>query len=228
MRDRARTTARVAVRRPSPLHLLLAATLLLAAWLALPAGAGAASIELTPFIGYSFGDEFSEDAQPFAPTELELDDSSTYGLILGIGITRNFFVELEAARQETDIFTRSSFLGPQIEPIALDEETYHVGLLYQWAPGDVRPFVRASLGATRFDPELDVFADETRFSFAFGGGVKLMLSDGFGVRFEGRYLSTLVDEDDRLVCDPHGFCFEEAIGEYLEQLEARGGLVFHF
>ena len=107
----------------------------------------------------------------------------------------------------------------------LELEYWHLGFLYQWAPGQVRPYLVASLGATRFDPV--GLTGETRFSWSLGGGFKLMFSDNVGLRFDGRFYSTLVDEDDDVFCDPFG-CYRLDDSTYLLQGDVKGGIIFAF
>jgi opacity protein-like surface antigen len=128
-----------------------------------------------------------------------------------------------ASRQDTELIRSSGFFNPETVLLDLEVDYYHVGVLYQWTPGQIHPFVAASVGATVFRPEGSFIDDESRFSFSFGGGVKVMLSDHFGLRFEGRAFSTLVQDDDEF-CDDF-YCDDE---EYLLQGEVRGGLVFAF
>lgn len=206
------------------------AAILLAA-LAAAAPARGQSVELTPYAGYRFGGDF-EVRGSFADfdfeTGLEIDDGSSYGLILDIGLTANVQLELLWGRQESQLLADPGFLDPTEPILDLDLDHYHGGVLFQWGRGQVKPFLDFTLGATRFSPTSGLFDDETRFSVGLGGGVKVLLSEHLGVRFDGRYISTLIHEDDELFCDPFGFCFEESVSEYMEQGEVRGGLIILF
>ncbi len=206
----------------------LALTVLLAAVAAAPAVAH--SVEVAPFYGWRVGGEIeAEDLFTGAPFRLDLDveEGEAYGLFVDIPVTRNVQVELLFSRQETELKTEPSFFAPPAVLFELDVDYYHAGVLYQWAPGQVRPYVVFTLGATRLDPTGDLLDAETRFTAALGGGVKVLFSEHVGVRFDGRYFSTLIDEEEDLFCDPFG-CFDASVSDYLDQGQFSGALLFSF
>lgn len=212
-----------------PLSLALAA---LSLALVISSPAAAQKLELSPFLGYRFGGDFEARGNApffFTVEDFEVDETSSYGLLLDIGVTRNLQVELMLSRQETELRLETGVFGPPDRLFDLDVDYYHAGVLYQWTPGQVRPFVVGTLGATRLAPEPAALADETHFSASLGAGVKLLFTRNLGVRFEGRLFSTVIDNsDDRIFCDRFGFCEVIDVDEYLDQAEIRGGLVFAF
>jgi hypothetical protein len=54
-----------------------------------------------------------------------------------------------------------------------------------------------------------------------------MFSEHVGLRLEGQFLSTLLDEDDDEFCDVH-FCYDFDDDVYFYQVETRGGVVVAF
>ncbi len=178
--------------------------LILVGWAATPASA--TDLELTPFVGYQFGgtfeSDFDDDDDFF--DDVDIEESESYGLMLDIGITRNAQIEIFYSRQES-AFEDSDFFGGLFEDNEIfgdvEIEYFHGGFLYQWAGGQVQPFVVATAGATRFTLPGD---SDTRFSAAAGGGVKVFVNDHVGFRLDGRLYSTFIDEDDEVDCRRNG------------------------
>jgi len=203
----------------------------------LPAAAWAQKFEISPFAGLRYGGEFGDEWDDFYWADLEVDDGPSYGLTLGFSVTKAVQVELMWSRQSTELVETAGLFEGEVELFDLDVDYYHVAVLYQWTPGHVRPFVVASLGATAFHPEPWDLDDETRFSSSFGGGVKVMVGENFGLRLEGRFFSTFVDEDEDAFCDcgcsscGHCDCHGHRRhwdDDYLFQGEVRAGLIFAF
>ncbi len=190
----------------------------------------AQTVELTPFIGARFGGDFERSIDDFDTFDLgfELDDSESYGFVLGFNLSRHWQFELLYSTQETTLFDRFLPRGDQAL-FDLDADYLHAGFAYQFATsGRVRPFVAASAGITRLLPDDPFFDDDEQFSFGVGGGVKVMLADHVGLRFEGRGFWTHLDDDEALFCDPFDLCFDANITDTLVQGELRAGLLFTF
>lgn len=199
---------------------------LLALALALPLTATAQSLEITPFLAYRSGGEFVADSSVFDDfiDEFDVDDAEAYGLIVDIPLSRSFAIELLYSTQETDLSFAGGFFGPE-EPFGEIELSYlHGGVRWQWAPGQVQPYLALGLGATRLDPSLPELDTENRFSASLAVGIKVMPTDNLGLRFEVRGYGTDLSDyhDDRFCCDRRS---DE--GD-LYQLEAIGGLVLRF
>jgi hypothetical protein len=198
------------------------AALAFAALLA-PTAATAEGIEITPFAGYRFGGDFGIEDR-FGPFDVsfDLEDKGSYGVVLDFPVTRGLQIELLADHQETELRFDPGFLEPGVPILDLDVDYYHIGLLYQWAPGDFRPFLVGSLGVTELSPSTPGLTDESFFSVSVGGGVKVLATEHIGVRLEGRFFSTVVQENGEVFCDPD-FCFVQ--DETLDQFEASVGLI---
>ena len=85
--------------------------------------------------------------------------------------------------------------------------------------------MRTTPACTRLDPQGG--SGETRFSWSLGTGLKLMFNKNLGLRFDGRFYSTVVDEDDDVFCDPFG-CFAYDDSTFLFQADVKGGIIFAF
>lgn len=208
---------------------LLLSALLLSTLLPLVQPANAAEkVEITPFIGWRSGGEFVGDDFDFDDDffDLDLDETSSYGLSVAFALSRSWKVELLWSHQATELI-EDEFLGPDFPLFDLDVDYYHVGIVYQWTPGQLRPYVVASAGLTRFNPDFPEFGSESRFSAGAGVGLKGFFSEHVGIAIEGRLFSTLIDDGDEAFCDRRA-CYSYDDSSYLVQGELRAGLVFAF
>lgn len=211
---------------------LAAAALLLAA---LPAAAQSygppgKSFEITPFAAYRFGGEFDSvnfDDGFFDLIDVEVADGGALGAIFDARLGGGLFLELWASRQDTELKASEGLFLPAEALFDLELDYYHAGLLYEWTPGQARPFIAGSIGATRFAPDAPGLDDLVRPSLSLGGGVKVMFSDAIGLRLEGRLITTWVEEDDEEFCNRR-VCYDFDEDVYFYQGEARAGLVIAF
>jgi opacity protein-like surface antigen len=210
-----------------------AALVLLGALLLMPAAAtaqGGAHLEITPMAGLRTGGELESSVSDLFDTDVEIDDSETYGVAIDIPLSRGFQVELLANRQES-VFRANGGLFEGDDRLAdVSVENYQAGILWQWGGGQVNPFVVATLGVAKIDPDVAGAKSENRFASSFGGGVKVFFSQNVGLRFEGRgYWADLGGDsfDDR--CDRHGdYCYDYNYDQDLYQLEGSVGLIISF
>lgn len=214
------------------LFALCAVALVLAVATPAAAQAGAGnSVEITPFAGYRFGGDFStydNYDDEFVDTGVEISDGSSFGLTVDLKMTRNLYLELLFSRQSTDLSQGGGLFLPNDALFDLDVDYYHAGVLYQWRPGQVQPFFVATLGATRFSPSGGGLSDESRFSGAIGGGVKIYLNDNVGVRLDGRVLATSIDDGRDAFCGSRRYCYRYDNSTYLTQSELSAGVIFSF
>jgi hypothetical protein len=183
----------------------------------------AQTMEITPFVGYRLGGEIEDAA---TSSDLDVDESSSYGLIFNYALDPNGQIEIILGRQETTLVDDDDlFLGTPI--LDLDVDYYHFGGLYQWDGKKARPFITGSLGVTHMSPARPGFDSETRFSVGLGFGAKLFAGEHVGFRFEGRGFATLMDSGGTIFCS-NGSCLVEIEGDLLWQFEARAGLILAF
>lgn len=182
--------------------------------------------ELTPFAGYRIGGEFEDEA---TGTDFELDDSGSFGLIFNARASDITQYEIYLGRQETDIDLSEA--GGEPEQLGLDVSYYHVGGTYLFEANTVEPYMVATLGATRMEPAASELSNETFFSFAIGGGVRLFPQRRFGLRLDGRLFGTVTDSDSSYFCSvgPEGnICAIQSSASILWQWEMAAGLIFRF
>jgi hypothetical protein len=193
--------------------------------ISLPAAASAEKgIEITPFAGYRFGGGF-QDAD--TGSNLSLNDSNDFGLILDYDLNRDQQLEVYLSRQKTEISADGAVTGnPRFD---LSIEYYHFGGLYLFDVDNkrIRPFISGTLGITRMNPENGAGAkEEIRFSIALGGGVKIFLTDNFGLRFDARGIFTAMNSDTAVFCS--GGCAIRVKSDGFVQGEASVGFIFRF
>lgn len=176
-------------------------------------------LELTPYVAYRFGGEIEDGDGSFRNDTTDIDEGEAFGVTLDIPLDGGFKLELLVSRQQSEAQFDEGLFEPSFNLGDIDVTYGHVGLLYEWQPGHLRPFVVGSAGATLLDPSFPDADEETRFSIAFGGGVKVFLSEHVGLRLEGRGFWTAVDEDSDRYYD-YG-----DNGDVLFQGEASVGLI---
>jgi opacity protein-like surface antigen len=121
-------------------------------------------------------------------------------------------------------------------------DNYHGNFVYNWFESDakVRPFLFGGIGATHYSPGDPVSLPKvtsatgidsaTKFSFTWGGGVKLYPTPHFGVRLSARWTPTYIKSDaGGIWCDPYyGPCWVLADPDYSNQFAINGGVTFKF
>jgi hypothetical protein len=183
------------------------------------------SFELTPIFGYRWGGELQAGSSDLLDVDVDVNSAASYGLVLGIPLSRHVLIELMADHQPTDLGERNLF-APDLDSADLDVTYYHVGFVYQWTPSKLRPFVTGSLGVGRLDLDLPEASSEERFSASLGGGLKVQASEHVGFRLEARGFYTDTADWDWDCDDWHGDCWGS--GMDLFQHELRVGVVFTF
>ena len=210
------------------LHRTLSVTAALAALLATATSAAEAQkprFEITPTYGHSFLGGFEIDDLEFGRLDLEIDNTSVQGLIVGIPLRRNLHLELLVNEQETRFgldegpFLGAADLGP------MDVSYYHAGVAWTAHLGQVRPFASFSIGITRLAPDSDFLPEtESRFSVGLGGGTKIFFTDHLGLRLEAKLLVTNTGDEDLCCYD----CCYGAERDDLVQGIVSAGLIFAF
>jgi hypothetical protein len=182
---------------------------------------------LTPFLAYQGGGNFEQTSTGSA---LELDDSESFGLIFDIQLDADRQFEIFYSRQETEADTAGLFVG---EPVLdIDIDYLHFGGTVAFGDSDTaRPYIVATVGASRLEPKASGLDAETFLSFAFGGGVNLFPNKHVGLRLEGRLFGTLMNSSSTLFCRTGvdtNFCAVTVNGDVFFQWQAIAGLVVRF
>lgn len=214
---------------------MLRGTLLAVLVLAAPLAAAGprTGLELTPFAGWRTGGEFEAQPDGGVARDTDLDEGGSAGLIINFPADAQTEWELYYGRQRTELGQAGEGAPGEPVPGRVTLSYLHAGGTYlfddPFGGGQARPYVVATIGATRMDPA--GFDPETWFSFALGGGLKLAPTRRLGLRLEGRFFGSVVDSDEAIFCrsDPEGSrCLLVASGDVLWQFEALAGVVFRF
>jgi hypothetical protein len=192
----------------------------------LPAAAFAQGtrFEISPMVGYRLAGDFNTNDDIFDNDNVEVDESPVFGVIVEIPVGPGFQIELLANHQESEFVTNHGLLTPGAGLGDVDLYMFHGGLLFEWGGGQVKPFFVFTAGITRIDPDDSRLSSDDRFSFSFGGGVKIMFAHHAGLRLEGRGFWT--DLGDTFDDDHHHH--HDGGDEGLFQAEASAGLVIAF
>jgi len=183
----------------------------------------ASDFEIVPIIGYSLGGGFEDSV---TGTQLEVDDSTHYGIILDFKDTPVTQIELYYSLQPTRLKSDGGALvgNPLFD---MDIHYIHVGGTYMAEDEKVKPYVVGTFGATYMDPKKAGLDSETRLSMSLGGGVKLFMTDRIGLRLEGRGFGTYFGNSSAAFCGS-GKCAISMEGDLFFQFTANAGLIIAF
>jgi opacity protein-like surface antigen len=181
--------------------------------------------EITPFVGYRMGGDF--DLSGTTRNQVDLEDHNSFGLAVNLFQDNTASYELFYSRQESSLDSNSP-----LSPFDLNVEYLHLGgtlLVSEELP--LSPYIVGGLGLTRFSPQTGSGTDDTRFSMSLGGGVKLPVTQHFGIRLEARGYVTLVNSESAFFCasgPQGGVCAIKARSDTFIQYELLAGAVFAF
>jgi opacity protein-like surface antigen len=181
----------------------------------------AGDFEITPLFGYTFGGEFEDSV---TGTDLEIDASESYGLILGLKSTDNSQYEFYYSHQPMELQTDGgAFTGDPLFDV--DINYFHIGGSYGKESGKVKPYVAGGLGVTYMNPGRG--DSETSFSMSLGGGIKVYFTDHIGIRLEGRGFGTFLSGSREVFCVGN-ICAVRTSGDAFWQFSALSGLIVAF
>jgi hypothetical protein len=183
-------------------------------------------VSVTPLIGYRMGGQF--DGEDGTDDEVELNDASTFGLILNAPADANTEWELFYSRQSAGVHSATVALEPGLE---VEISHIQLGGTYVFEGKVSRPFISAGIGAAHLSPDAAGYHSDTVFGFGLGGGTQLFPDSRIGVRLEGRILGAVIDSDSAIFCQsgPQGAaCAFRASGDVLWQFEVFAGLAARF
>ena len=204
--------------------------LLLALTFTLPSFASKENIiEITPFAGYRFGGDFDITGDFYTDPavealEIEIDDSSSYGVIVAWPYDNKRQGELLISHYESELIP-ASLLTPYTSDLSV---TYlHLGGNVPLSNGLVPFWFSGGLGITHFSPDEKKLDDETKFSVNLGFHSKLALTDNIAIRLGARVYATFLDSDSAMFCDDNS-CKIAISSDMWVQSELSAGLTFTF
>jgi hypothetical protein len=183
--------------------------------------AHAQTIQVTPFGGYRFGGDLYE---VMTGTALDIDGAPSFGAIGDVFFDIGRSVTFIYSHQEAPIDLTAP--GGGRTRVRLSVDHWHGGATDELGGTPrVRPFLTGSLGLTRFGGSGD---SELRFSMAAGGGVKLLASPRYGVRFDGRVYAIFTDANASSGICGGGGCIIGLNVAVIWQAEFTAGFVITF
>lgn len=191
----------------------------------LPAAESPPRFEVTPFAGYRVGGTFSDND---TDVEIELDQGGGFGISLNVLAQANTQYEVSFSHQDTSFDVGSPAPATSNLDVAVDYLQF--GGTYLWDGRLARPYLVATVGLARLDPDDAALDAETYFAFSIGGGWKLWPTERFGLRLEGRFYGSFVDSDTKLFCVSSGgaTCLIRSDGDLLWQWEMNAGASWRF
>ena len=179
----------------------------------------AQQIELTPLASYST--TASIDKRAPRVEDVSIDGGFTWGGAATYFVSPHVGLEAQWIHESTRV--SMSMQSERVELLRMRTNQLGGNVVYQFRRPEARwrPFAFSGLGATFFSAS-DV-DDETRASWTIGGGLKWLVQGKVGMRLQGRYASTIMDDESATFCGPFGFCQQA-----LRHIELAGGAVFRF
>jgi hypothetical protein len=183
--------------------------------------------EITPFAGGRIGGALNVDDATY--NRLEFKDAPTYGLAIGADLNDESALEVLWSHQETTLKGRQSADGMKVDVTQLGADQVFLNGLYYLAEGKLRPFALGGLGVSMWNPYGN-YDSVTQFAWALGGGMKYYLTKQLGLRFDARWVPTVLSSDSSVFCrsDLGGQCTVRSGGTLIDQFEFTGGLVLRF
>ncbi len=191
--------------------------------------------EASGFFGWTISDGVSITGTPIngaTYTRVDPKDSISYGFTFGVFATEQAEIEFLWSRQASTLEVTG--LGAPLLSAKMNIDSYHANFVFNAGTEDtkMRPFVYIGLGAT--DYSNPVFPTKTlealtRFTWAFGGGIKAYPSPHVGFKGMLRWTPTYIKSDAvGWWCDPYWGCGAIGDPQWSNQFEFSGGLLVRF
>jgi opacity protein-like surface antigen len=148
--------------------------------------------EFTPFLGYMAGGEFED---PIDESDRDLDAGTSYGLFVDAAAEWWRHYEMLYLRQGTQV--------DGVEEFDMDVEYLQFGGTVSYPDVEathIIPYFGMTVGAARFSPDQAGLDDETKFAFTVGGGMRVPITDRFGLRLDLRAFATVMDPESDIFC----------------------------
>lgn len=193
----------------------------------------AGSVELTPTVGYWFGDTLARGSISNVDFDMTIDDAPSYGVRAAYRFTDNWAIEGFLTKSRADLVTGHKELFADRSTIGhIDLTTAELSMEVGFGHSRFVPFLAGGVGAQRLAPTLTITdprfsnpSSDTRFVGNFGGGFKLFFTPQVALRFDWRGHSVNVGSRDRN-CDWWNDCSHA--NDWLNYSEVALGLQFAF
>jgi hypothetical protein len=180
--------------------------------------------EVTPFGGYQFLGKTSVYYQN-SYGDIDIKDSGVFGFSINVPMVYGAELELFYSRQDSRLNFKNKAFGTGETLFDMSVEYFQIGALRGIQQGNLLPFGVVTLGATHFNPKDDDFGSEWRFSFTFGLGGKVYLSERIGLRLQGTLLMPIQWAGGSVWFGTGGPGVGVSAGSSVIQIDVRGGLI---
>jgi opacity protein-like surface antigen len=160
---------------------------------------GKPTAEITGFAGYRMGGQFDvNDPTTGNDDSVDLQDSGSWGVDIGIYRDATSFYELLYSQQSSDLDSGD----PTIKRADVNVEYFQFGgtIMYPYDDNWFVPYLSLTIGATRLDVQGAGSKSDTRFSGSLGGGVRIPISENFSMTAGLRGYLTAVDSNSEFLC----------------------------
>jgi len=181
-----------------------------------------AHFEVVPYLGYRGGGSFDVEG---SDQNANVDGHATFALAFNFVTTEEIRYHVFYSRQDTDVESTPASTPLKIEYLQLGSTIVpdpSIALM---------PYVIGSLGVTRFAPDAAGTSDETRFSLAVGGGLRIPTRSRLEILLEARGYLTFVSSSSSVFCSSTaagGTCAFRGQGSTFFQYELLAGASFAF
>ena len=193
-----------------------------------PAARADVRAEITPFVGYRMSGNFDVELADGSGTEsVDVEDSSAWGIDVGIYATPDAFYEFLYSTQTTNLDSRNAAVS------GVDVTTEYLqfgGTAFFPAEQWPVPYLSLTIGATRYSADQG-YGSDTKFSGSLGGGLRLPFNDNFAATLGVRGYLTLIESDTSIFCKSDSEaagCLVRSSGSTFFQAEATLGLTVRF
>ena len=186
------------------------------------------NFEITTFGAYRFGGSFTVDD---GPGSWDLEDSSSFGLLLNFPHRSNTKWEILYSRQSTDAEFSAVTLGDSVVDIELQVLQLGGIYLFESANDTVAPFLSATIGATHAEATSSGSESDTYWSGSIGLGWLFSPNSRVGLRLEARAYGTFLSSGTDLFCSTgpdQNVCAIRLQGDLVTQIETFAGVVLRF
>jgi hypothetical protein len=150
--------------------------------------AGAQSLEIFGFSGYTFGDKL-----PISGGTAKIYDGHTYGVAVAYDVSETYAFELMYSRQDSRVTAFSTFLNLDVdEPISTNFILAGSNRLIPLSE-KATLFSGVKLGAVIYSSKDDAFDDVTKFAAGINGGFKTTFTENFGFRIQANLNFPITD-----------------------------------
>lgn len=184
--------------------------------------------EITPFVGYRMSGSFDVERADGSGTEsVDVEDSSAWGIDVGIYATPDAFYEFLYSTQTTNLDSRNA----GVANVDVTTEYFQFGGT-AFFPADQWPvpYLSLTIGATRYSADQG-YGSDTKFSGSLGGGLRLPFNDNVAATLGVRGYLTLIESDTSIFCksdSEDAGCLVRSSGSTFFQAEALLGLTVRF